>query len=77
MSDTEFRHDWEPHYWRSAVKQRLVGYRSCRNCGRGEWLSGDVQPSDKMSEADCQAMLDTMVGRPQFIQLQLFTDGFA
>lgn len=77
MSDSEFRHDWEPHYWRSSVKQRLVGYRSCRNCGRGEWLSGDVQPSDKMSEEECQAMLDSMIGRPQFIQLQLFTDGFA
>jgi hypothetical protein len=71
MSDMQFRHDWESHIWRSAVTQGPKGYVSCRNCGRAEWVSGAVEEGT-MSEAQCQAMQDNMIGRPQFIQGQLF-----
>lgn len=74
MNQTAFRHDWEPHYWRSAVRQKLVGYRSCRNCGRGEWLSGDIQPGDRPEET-CQAEVESRIGTPRFVQLQLFEWG--
>ena len=71
MSSSEFRHDWEPHYWRSNARQKWVGYRSCRNCGRGEWLSGDVQEGDRPEEV-CEAENSLAWDRAQYIQGDLF-----
>ena len=70
MNATAFRHDWEPHYWRSTARQKFVGYRSCRNCGRSEWLSGDVEFGDRPEDV-CQVEIETRCGTAQFVQLTL------
>lgn len=67
----EFLHDWHPHFWRSAVSQKVVGYRECTNCRRTEWIDGRVEPGT-MEEWECQDQLRLLWRRPLFIQPVLF-----
>lgn len=72
MNSRQFLHNWEPHFWRSAVSQKIIGYQECRNCLRVEWANGHIEHSWIATEEECEQKLLEARGLKRVIQDPLF-----